>query len=327
MQAYKRPGMDSVTFVFALATEQERQTEVLKNQNQNQLEKYRSLIQKQKEKERAFLSFKKVKFLSRQEAKLDGKRPASARAHIGDRLPAISQKPTPKKWFLGEISKKEHSTTSIDHQTMRLGIKLASKPNTSETSSEEDRKPYFITLTGSVGILKSSATNDNRERKMVHFDEDAKLLSVRSIPKSKKTSTDDSLKEIENERFGKGMTLQKCERRLVKNICKGNVSDVYSRVKCEDRSTNDHSRTPYLQKFKKAEDTVTPTAASWAVVARLIGLKMKFKRRQLHGTFQAPELEVLDPSLNKNRKTDKEKSSDPWVGVKDCRYLRLPNRK
>ena len=98
--------MDSVTFVFALATEQERQTEVLKNQNQNQLEKYRSLIQKQKEKEKAFLSFKKVKFLSRQEAKLDGKRPASARAHIGDRLPAISQNRRQKNGFLEKLIKK-----------------------------------------------------------------------------------------------------------------------------------------------------------------------------------------------------------------------------
>lgn len=76
--------------------------------------------------------------------------------------------------------------------------------------------------------------NDNRECKMVYFDEDVKLLLVRFILKFKKIFMDDLLKEIENERFGKGIILQKCERRLVKNICRGNVFDVYSCVKCED---------------------------------------------------------------------------------------------
>ena len=84
--------MENVTFVYALATEQERQTEALKNQQQNQLEKYRHVIQRQKEKERAFLSFKKVEFLSRQETKLNVLRPSSARTRMDDKLPEITRK-------------------------------------------------------------------------------------------------------------------------------------------------------------------------------------------------------------------------------------------
>ena len=84
--------MENVTFVYALATEQERQTEEVKNQQQNQLEKYRHVIQRQKEKERAFLSFKKVEFLSRQETTLNAMRPSSARARIDDKLPETTGK-------------------------------------------------------------------------------------------------------------------------------------------------------------------------------------------------------------------------------------------
>ena len=85
--------MESVTFVYSLATEQEKQTEALKNQEQNQLDKYRALIQKLMEKERAFLSYKKIEFLSRQEAKLGGKiRPLSARVRMGEHLPEITSK-------------------------------------------------------------------------------------------------------------------------------------------------------------------------------------------------------------------------------------------
>lgn len=84
--------MENVTFVYALATEQERQTEALKNQQQNQLEKYRHVIQRQKKKERAFLSFKKVEFLSRQETKLNVLRPSSARARMDDKLPEVTRK-------------------------------------------------------------------------------------------------------------------------------------------------------------------------------------------------------------------------------------------
>lgn len=36
--------MENVTFVYALATEQERQTEAVKKQQQNQLEKYRHVL-------------------------------------------------------------------------------------------------------------------------------------------------------------------------------------------------------------------------------------------------------------------------------------------
>lgn len=60
--------------MYCLATEKEKQTEALKNKEQNQLDKYRALIQKQMKKERAFLSYKKIEFLSRQEAKFGGKR-------------------------------------------------------------------------------------------------------------------------------------------------------------------------------------------------------------------------------------------------------------
>lgn len=84
--------IENVTFVYALATEQERQTEALKNQQQNQLEKYSHVIQRQKEKERAFLSFKEVEFLSRQETKLNVSRPSSARERMDDKLPEITRK-------------------------------------------------------------------------------------------------------------------------------------------------------------------------------------------------------------------------------------------
>ena len=73
------------------------------------------------------------------------------------------------------------------------------------------------------------------------------------------------------------------------------------------------------------EGTERGCQVSWAVVARLIGLKMKFKRRQFHGTFQAPELEVLDPSLKSERKVEQGPSSDPLKGVRGCRYLRMPD--
>ena len=122
-------------------------------------------------------------------------------------------------------------------------MKITTKPTTTETSSKEGRKPCFITLTGSVGNLESSGANDHRERKIDNFEKDAKLLSVGFILKSKKTCIDNSPEEVENKKFGKGVTQQKCERRLVKNICRGHVSDVYSRVKCDDRTTIGHSRT------------------------------------------------------------------------------------
>ena len=66
---------------------------------------------------------------------------------------------------------------------------------------------------------------------------------------------------------------------------------------------------------------------SWAVVARLIGLQMKFKRRRINGKFQAPELEVLDPTLKNERRVCQETPTDPFQEVKDCRYLRMPNKK
>ena len=50
------------------------------------------VIQRQKEKERAFLSFKKVEFLCRQETTLNAMRPSSARARIDDKLPGTTRK-------------------------------------------------------------------------------------------------------------------------------------------------------------------------------------------------------------------------------------------
>ena len=320
--------MESVTFVYALATEQERQTEALKNQNQNQLEKYRALLHKQMEKETAFLSFKKVEFLSRQEAKLGGKRPLSARARMGECLPEISPKSAPKNRSLRGRNETRNTIPSIYRQTTHLGMSIASsKPKSSNTSPEEERKPCFVTLTGSGSNLASSRTNNQKERKTVHFGKETKVTLTRSIPKSKKVSTSDSPKEIET--LGKrGITLPKCEKLVnasTKAHVKERVSDHCNYLKDGDRGINDHSRTKDSHNFGKAEDTPTQSNASWAVVARLIGLKMKFKRRKLHGTFQAPELEVLDPSLNKDSRFGQEKSVDPWEEVKDCRYLRLPN--
>ena len=79
--------------MYSLATQQEKRTEALKNKEQNQLDKYRALIQKQMEKEKAFLSYEKIEFLSRQEVKLGGKRRSLfARARMGDYIPDITTK-------------------------------------------------------------------------------------------------------------------------------------------------------------------------------------------------------------------------------------------
>ena len=100
-----------------------------------------------------------------------------------------------------------------------------------------------------------------------------------------------------------------------------------------EKDENNKQRSNKGQKLQSVDTTVKMTTegiergcqVSWAVVARLIGLKMKFKRRQFHGTFQAPELEVLDPSLKSERKVEQGPSSDPLKGVRGCRYLRMPD--
>lgn len=101
----------------------------------------------------------------------------------------------------------------------------------------------------------------------------------------------------------------------------------------QEKDENNKQRSNKGQKLQSVDTTVKMATegteagcqVSWAVVARLIGLKMKFKRRQFHGTFQAPELEVLDPSLKSERKVEQGPSSDPLKGVRGCRYLRIPD--
>ncbi|KAJ7393883.1 hypothetical protein OS493_003550 [Desmophyllum pertusum] len=300
--------MESVTFVYSLATEQERQTEAVKNQNQNQLDKYRALIQKQMEKERAFLSFKKVEFLCKQEAKLGGRRPLSARARMGDSLPGITTKAASKNWFLGSRSETRSLAPSIYRQRTHLGMKLPStKPASTNTSPIEVRKPCLIS---NYSSLASSRTH--KDRKNVHFETETK--ATRSVLKCKKTSTNDSPKEVcENGETFRKRTLNppKCERLQIEstNALRKKVSEDYSKPKEKEnaRVTIEHSRSSDLNVVGKAEDTAAKAPGarvSWAVVARLIGLKMKFKRRQFHGTFQAPELEVLDPSLKNDTRFD-----------------------
>lgn len=202
--------MESVTFVYSLATEQERQTEVLKNQKQNQLEKYRALIQKQMEKERAFLSFKKVEFLSRQEAKLGIRRPLSARARMGDSLPGITTKTQPKETaqkngLFNARTAPGNLAPSIYRQRTHLGIRLASskpKSTRTNTSPAEVRKSCLVSLTGqSNSLVVSSRTDNQKERKSVHFENATK--GTRSLPRCKKTPRTDALKENENQTFRK----------------------------------------------------------------------------------------------------------------------------
>lgn len=329
--------------MYSLATEQEKQTEALKNQEQNQLDKYRALIQKQMEKERAFLSYKKIEFLSRQEAKLGGKiRPLSARARTGDHLPEITSKAQPKEMahkngLLGTRTETRNLTPFTYRQRTHLGMVVASsKPRSNRTSPAEGRKSCLITLTRSNSPVVNSKMHNQKERKSVHFKSEGKATRYFPKYKNSKPLTIKGPQEIENETLRKRrLTLSKCASLLNESTRaqKEMVSEDCRHLKVKeskDRGSIDCSRKSDSHSFGKIEATaatkLSGMSVSWAVVARLIGLKTKFKRRRLHGTFQAPELEVLDPSLKHDRRFGQAKPNDPWKAVKGCRYLRIPTR-
>lgn len=164
--------MESVTFVYCLATEKEKQTEALKNKEQNQLDKYRALIQKQMKKERAFLSYKKIEFLSRQEAKFGGKRTSlSAGARMGNHLPEVT-KAQPKEMahkngLLVARTEAQNLAPFIFRQRTHLGMVVASsKPRSTNLSPAEGRKSCLMTLTRSNSPVMDSKTHHQKERKV-----------------------------------------------------------------------------------------------------------------------------------------------------------------
>ena len=313
--------MENVTFVYALATEQERQTEALKNQQQNQLEKYRHVIQRQKEKERAFLSFKKVEFLSRQETKLSVLRPSSARTRMDDKLPEVTRKG-------GEIALKRGllatgnefmNVLPLYRQKTHIGAgfvsswrsRIISKPSVMQ------RKP--LTLQGHQPRM---IVNQKRRNGNCHHGEKTAISSsvTKKIPGV----------GVDHGSLGKFKINSPSKHDGVRHVATGlQFSDDCSNQEKDENNTQRSNKGQKLQSVDTTVKMTTETEAgcqvSWAVVARLIGLKMKFKRRQFHGTFQAPELEVLDPSLKSERKVEQGPSSDPLKGVRGCRYLRMPD--
>ena len=165
--------MESITFVYSLATQQEKRTEALKNKEQNQLDKYRALIQKQMEKEEAFLSYKKIEFLSRQEVKLGGKRRSlSARVRMGDYIPDITTKAQPKEMaykigLLGSRTETRNLTPFIYRQRTHLGMEVAySKPKSTNTRPGEGRKSRLTTMTGSNSVVVNSQRITRRKEKV-----------------------------------------------------------------------------------------------------------------------------------------------------------------
>ena len=326
--------METVTFVYALATEQERQTEALKNQKQNQLERYRHVIQRQMEKERAFLSFKKVEFLSRQKTKFERTRPFSARARITERLPEITTK--------GHAIAKNDGCLAFRNPTLflyrertHLGMKLvSSKTHINNSSPEETKKSCpSIAQTRTNNSCTRVRTNDLKPLKRVHFERETRL-GTRAVPqKIVATVTDSSRPNIENKTLGKeGSTLPKydnIEHQATDTKREKLSEDSSYQVKESIVETSNKSNS-VLHGVESADESVTKVAneqVSWAVVARLIGLQMKFKRRRINGEFQAPELEVLDPTLKNKKRVCQETPTDPFQEVKGCRYLRMPNRK
>ena len=313
--------MENVTFVYALATEQERQTEALKNQQQNQLEKYRHVIQRQKEKERAFLSFKKVEFLSRQETKLSVLRPSSARTRMDDKLPEVTRKG-------GEIALKRGllatgnefmNVLPLYRQKTHIGAgfvsswrsRIISKPSVMQ------RKP--LTLQGHQPRM---IVNQKRRNGNCHHGEKTAISSsvTKKIPGV----------GVDHGSLGKFKINSPSKHDGVRHVATGlQFSDDCSNQEKDENNTQRSNKGQKLQSVDTTVKMTTETEAgcqvSWAVVARLIGLKMKFKRRQFHGTFQAPELQVLDPSLKSERKVEQGPSSDPLKGVRGCRYLRMPD--
>ena len=334
--------MESVTFVYCFATEKEKQTEALKNKEQNQLDKYRALIQKQMKKERAFLSYKKIEFLSRQEAKFGGKRTSlSAGARIGNHLPEVT-KAQPKEMahkngLLVARTEAQNLAPFIFRQRTHLGMVVASsKPRSTNLSPAEGRKSCLMTLTGSNSPVMDSKTHHQKERKSVRFKSEANR--TRFVPEynNSKPLTIVGPKEIENETLRKRrLALPKWENpqnestkeqeRTVSEDCRN-----LKRKESKDRVSIDCSRKNDSHSFGKAETTAATKPSeggvSWAAVARFIGLKTKFKRRRLHGIFQALELEMLHLSLKNDRRFGEAKPNDPWKEVKGCRYLRMPTR-
>lgn len=314
--------MESVTFVYCLATEKEKQTEALKNKEQNQLDKYRALIQKQMKKERAFLSYKKIEFLSRQEAKFGGKRTSLS---AGARMVLVAR------------TEAQNLAPFIFRQRTHLGMVVASsKPRSTNLSPAEGRKSCLMTLTGSNSPVMDSKTHHQKERKSVRFKSEAKR--TRFVPEynNSKPLTIVGPKEIENETLRKRrLALPKWENpqnestkeqeRTVSEDCRN-----LKRKESKDRVSIDCSRKNDSHSFGKAETTAATKPSeggvSWAAVARFIGMKTKFKRRRLHGIFQALELEMLHLSLKNDRRFGEAKPNDPWKEAKGCRYLRMPTR-
>ena len=314
--------MENVTFVYALATEQERQTEALKNQQQNQLEKYRHVIQRQKEKERAFLSFKKVEFLSRQETKLNALRPSSARTRMDDKLPEITRKGreiTLKRGLLA-TGNEFMNVLPLYRQKTHIGAGFVSswRSGISSNPSVMQRKPLTL-----QGHQPKMIVNQKRRNGNYHHGEKTAISSsvTKKIPGV----------GVDHGSLGKFKINSPSKHDGVRHVATGlQFSDDCSN---QEKDENNTQRSNKGQKLQSVDTTVKMATegtergcqVSWAVVARLIGLKMKFKRRQFHGTFQAPELEVLDPSLKTERKVDQGPSSDPLKVVRGCRYLRIPD--
>ena len=314
--------MENVTFVYALATEQERQTEALKNQQQNQLEKYRHVIQRQKEKERAFLSFKKVEFLSRQETKLNVQRPSSARTRMDDKLPEVTRKGREIALKRGLLATGNEFMNVLPfyRQKTHIGTGFVSswRSGISSNPSVMQRKP--LTLQGHQPRM---IVNQKRRNGNYHHGEKTAISSsvTKKIPGV----------GVDHGSLGKFKINSPSKHDGVRHVATGlQFSDDCSN---QEKDENNTQRSNKGQKLQSVDTTVKMATegtergcqVSWAVVARLIGLKMKFKRRQFHGTFQAPELEVLDPSLKSERKVEQGPSSDPLKGVRGCRYLRMPD--
>ena len=314
--------MENVTFVYALATEQERQTEALKNQQQNQLEKYRHVIQRQKEKERAFLSFKKVEFLSRQQTKLNVLRPSSARTRMDDKLPEITRKGREIALKRGLLATGNEfmNVLPLYRQKTHIGTGFVSswRSGISSNPSVMQRKP--LTLQGHQPRM---IVNQKRRNGNYHHGEKTAISSsvTKKIPGV----------GVDHGSLGKFKINSPSKHDGVRHVATGlQFSDDCSN---QEKDENNTPRSNKGQKLLSVDTTVKMATegtergcqVNWAVVARLIGLKMKFKRRQFHGTFQAPELEVLDPSLKSERKVEQEPSSDPLKGVRGCRYLRMPD--
>ena len=314
--------MENVTFVYALATEQERQTEALKNQQQNQLEKYRHVIQRQKEKERAFLSFKKVEFLSRQQTKLNVLRPSSARTRMDDKLPEVTKKGREIALKRGLLATGNEFMNVLPfyRQKTHIGTGFVSswRSGISSNPSVMQRKP--LTLQGHQPRM---IVNQKRRNGNYHHGEKTAISSsvTKKIPGV----------GVDHGSLGKFKINSPSKHDGVRHVATGlQFSDDCSN---QEKDENNTPRSNKGQKLLSVDTTVKMATegtergcqVNWAVVARLIGLKMKFKRRQFHGTFQAPELEVLDPSLKSERKVEQEPSSDPLKGVRGCRYLRMPD--